>query len=69
MLSKQRDALAHMRNARTAIREAIDRNGTRELSVAATYLDTAILWVTHDMTIQAVVDGPAVPESIPGARS
>lgn len=61
MLTKHREALAHMREAKAALHLAMDADGSRELSVAMTNLETAMLWLGQDMTIRAVVHGPTHP--------
>ena len=47
------EALGHLRMARAAMIQARDdwRKGTRELAVALTETDTAILWLQHDIQI------------------
>lgn len=47
------EALGHLRMARAAMIQARDdwRKGTRELAVALTETDTAILWLQHDIQV------------------
>lgn len=53
-MSKEQEALGHLRMARAAMLEARDdqKRSSRELSVAITETDTAILWLQHDMQIK-----------------
>lgn len=48
-------ALGHLREARAAMIAARDddRRPSRELSVALTECDTAILWLQHDLQLKA----------------
>lgn len=66
MLTKHREALAHMREAKSSLHSAMDADGSRELSVAMTNLETAMLWLGQDMTIRAVVS--AAPRPTPGEQ-
>ena len=54
-IENERDALAHLREARACMLAARDdgKRGSRELSVALTEADTAILWLQHDIQIKA----------------
>ena len=47
------DALGYLRMARAAMVQSRDdwRKGTRELAVALTETDTAILWLQHDIQV------------------
>lgn len=47
------EALGHLRMARSVMIQARDdwRKGTRELAVALTETDTAILWLQHDIQV------------------
>ncbi len=47
------EALGHMREARALMLEENEGEGrSRELSVALTELDTAILWRSHDLWVK-----------------
>jgi hypothetical protein len=50
-------ALEHLREARACLLEAREdaKRGTRELSVTLTEIDTAILWLQHDLQFKAPV--------------
>lgn len=55
--TKEAEALGHLRMARAALLEAKDdlRRGSRELSVALTETDTAILWIQQDIQLKAPI--------------
>lgn len=55
--TKEAEALGHLRMARAALLEAKDnlQRGSRELSVALTETDTAILWLQQDMQLKAPI--------------
>jgi hypothetical protein len=56
------EAIGKMREARALLLEERDMGGnSRELSVALTELDTAILWRQHDLEMkQPIVNGTKV---------
>ena len=58
------EALGHLRMARAAMIQGRDdwRKVTRELAVALTETDTAILWLQHDIQITT---HPVNAESVP----
>jgi hypothetical protein len=53
-ISNESVALGHLREARAAMIAARDdqKRSSRELSVALTETDTAILWLQQDMTLK-----------------
>jgi len=53
-ISNEAVALGHLREARAAMLAARDdqKRSSRELSVALTETDTAILWLQQDMTLK-----------------
>ncbi|KKK91625.1 hypothetical protein LCGC14_2711040 [marine sediment metagenome] len=47
------DVLGHLREARAALLDERDAgNGSRELSITLTEIDTAILWRQQDLTLK-----------------
>lgn len=63
-VSMEQQALGHLREARAALLAARDdwKRGSRELSVALTETDTAILWLQQDMQLKT----PSVNEAAQG---
>lgn len=51
-LANEHLALGLLREARVALVQAKSINPTRELAVAMTECDTAILWLRHDLGIK-----------------
>ena len=63
-ISMEQQALGYLREARAAMLAARDdwKRGSRELSVALTETDTAILWLQQDMQLKT----PPVNEAAQG---
>ena len=52
-MTHEQVALGHLQTARDALIAARDQTPSRELSIAFTELESAILWLQHDMRLKA----------------